>query len=109
MKIPSMTPDRAIRYAKEQEPIPEGLKPTLHKYAREKWLENYEESNVYYRELSGKPNDSQPYIFLGEDEYNMIPIESYDISKPIHECTRSEAALLYSSGVIDKLKEKHLI
>lgn len=107
MKIPSMTPDRAIRYAKEQEPIPEGLKPTLHKYAREKWLENYEESNVYYRELSGKPNNSQPYIFLGEDEYNMIPIESYDISKPIHECTRSEAALLYSSGVIDKLKEKH--
>ena len=106
MKIPSMTPDRAIMYAKEQLPIPEGLKPELQRLAREKWLANYEETNEYYRELNGKPMNGDSGIYLTAEEYNMIPVESFDISKPVHEATVSEAALLYSAGVIDHIKER---
>ena len=107
MKIPSMTPDRAIRYAKEQLPIPDGLKPELQRIAREKWMANYDEKNEYYRKIWGKPPRGDEYIYLTEEEYLMIPVESYDISKPVHECTASEAELLYTSGVIDSLKSKY--
>lgn len=106
MKIPSMTPDRAIMYAKGQLPVPEGLKPQLQQFAREKWLSEYEDTNEYYRELWGKPPVGEEYIYLDMDEYNMIPVESYDISKPVHLCNNSEAALLYSSGVIDHMKQR---
>lgn len=106
MKIPSMTPDRAIMYAKEQLPIPEGLKPELQRLAREKWLANYEETNEYYRKINGKPRMGDPGVWLTNEEYNMIPVESFDISKPVHEATTSEAALLYSLGVIDHIKNR---
>lgn len=106
MKIPSMTPDRAIRYARKQLPIPEGIKPQVQQIAREQWLEKYEETNEYYRKIAGLPPLGESYIYLNEDEYLMIPVESYDISKPVHLCTVSEASLLYSSGVIDHLKER---
>ena len=106
MKIPSMTPDRAIMYAKGQLPVPEGLKPQLQQFAREKWLSEYEDTNEYYRELWGRPPIGEEYIYLDMDEYNMIPVESYDISKPVHLCNNSEAALLYSSGVIDHMKQR---
>ena len=106
MKIPSMTPDRAIRYARKQLPVPEGIKPQVQQIAREQWLEKYEETNEYYRKIAGLPPFGESYIYLNEDEYLMIPVESYDISKPVHLCTVSEASLLYSSGVIDHLKER---
>lgn len=106
MKIPSMTPDRAIRYARKQLPVPEGIKPQVQQIAREQWLEKYEETNEYYRKIAGLPPLGESYIYLNEDEYLMIPVESYDISKPVHLCTVSEASLLYSSGVIDHIKER---
>ena len=106
MKIPSMTPDRAIRYARKQLPVPEGIKPQVQQIAREQWLEKYEETNEYYRKIAGLPPLGESYIYLNEDEYLMIPVESYDISKPVHLCTVSEASLLYSSGVVDHLKER---
>lgn len=106
MKIPSMTRERAILYAQEKLPIPEGLKPELQRLARKKWVDNFQESNEYYRELWGKPPIGDEYIYMTKEEYEMIPVESYDISKPIHECTPSEAALMYSTGVIDHMKER---
>ena len=107
MQIPSMDPSRALRYARGQEPIPEGLKPELQRLAREKWLSEYEEQNEYYRRLAGLPPLGFNYIYLSDEEYQMIPVESYDISKPVHKCTVAEADLLYNSGVIDALKEKY--
>ena len=106
MKIPSMTPDRAIRYVRKQLPIPEGLKPQLQQIAREDWLSKYEDTNEYYREIWGRPPLGEEYIYLTAEEYEMIPVESYDISKPVHLCNVSEASLLYSSGVIDHIKER---
>ena len=106
MKIPSMTPDRAIRYTRKQLPIPEGIKKDIQKIAREEWLSAYEDTNEYYREIAGLPPLGEEYIYLTAEEYEMIPVESYDISKPIHKCTVSEASLLYTSGVIDHIKER---
>ena len=107
MKIPSMDEKRAQMYVDGYLPIPEGLQPELQKLAREKWLANYNEKNEYCRLLWGKPPLGEEYIYLNEEEYNMIPVESYDISKPVHMCTNSEAKLLYNSGVIEHLKERY--
>lgn len=107
MKIPSMDEKRAKMYADGYLAIPEGMKPELQRLAREKWLANYNEKNEYCRLLWGKPPLGAEYIYLNEEEYNMIPVETYDISKPVHMCTNSEAKLLYSSGVIDHMKERH--
>lgn len=107
MRIPSMTPDRAIAYVNGRLPVPEGLKPTLFKAARDIWLLTYEDTNEYYRMLWGKPPVGEEYIYMDTDDYRLIPPESFDITKPIHECNNSEAALLYSTGVIDRLKERY--
>lgn len=107
MKIPHMNPKLAMQYATGQVAIPDALKSELMKIAREKWLSNYVETNEYYRKLAGLPPIGEEPIYLTEDDYLKIPIESYDISKPIHECTVSEAALLESAGIIDDLKERY--
>lgn len=107
MKIPHMTPKRAMAYATGQLEIPEGIKPELMRLARQKWINNYEETNEYYRKLAGLPPIGKEGIYLTEEDYLKIPIESYDITKPVHECTVSEAALLESSGVLDDLKERY--
>ena len=104
MKIPSMTPDRAIRYVRKQLPIPEGLKPQLQQIAREDWLSKYEDTNEYYREIWGRPPLGEEYIYLTAEEYEMIPVESYDISKPVHLCNVSEASLLYSFIILSTSK-----
>ena len=75
-------------------------KKDIQKIAREEWLSTYEDTNEYYREIAGLPPLGDEYIYLTAEEYEMIPVESYDISKPIHRCTVSEASLLYTSGVI---------
>lgn len=106
MKVPNMDEKRAQMYAGGYLEIPEGMKEQLHKIAREKWLENYNEKNEYCRLLWGKPPLGEEYIYLTQDEYEMIPVESYDISKPVHMTTDSEAKLLYTSGVIDHIKER---
>ena len=106
MKIPSMDEKRAQLYSQGYLEIPEGLKTELQRLAREKWLSNYKEKNEYCRLLWGLPPLGEEYIYLDDDEYNMIPVESYNISKPVHECSNSEANLLYSSGVIDHIKER---
>lgn len=106
MKIPSMDEKRAQMYVNGYLEIPEGMKPELQRLAREKWLANYNEKNEYCRLLWGKPPLGEEYIYLTEEEYEMIPVESYDISKPVHMCNNSEAKLLYTSGVIDHIKER---
>ena len=106
MQIPSVTADRAILYARKNLPVPDGLKPRLHEIAREKWLATYEDSNEYYRLLWGKPPIGEDYIYLTPEELEMIPVESYDPSKPVHMCTNSEAELFYSTGVIDSMKQR---
>lgn len=106
MQLPSMTADRAIMYARKKLPIPEGIKPALQAIARERWLATYEDSNEYYRLLWGKPPIGDEFIYLTPEEYEMIPIESYDLSKPVHMCTNSEAEMFYSAGVIDSMKQR---
>lgn len=107
MKIPYMTPKRAMAYVTGQLEVPESIKPDLLKLAREKWLANYEETNEYFRRLAGLPPIGEEGIYITEEDYLKIPIESYDITKPVHECTVSEAALLESAGVLDDLRERY--
>lgn len=106
MKVPNMDEKRAQMYAGGYLEIPEGMKEQLHRIAREKWIANYNEKNEYCRLLWGKPPLGEEYIYLTQEEYEMIPVESYDISKPVHMTTDSEAKLLYTSGVIDHIKER---
>lgn len=65
-------------------------------------LENYVETNDYYRMLMGLPamNDNTP-IFINED------ISGVDRTKPVHEMTNDEIAILESMGYIDRLIKQY--
>ena len=107
MRLPGMTSSRALLLARGQLPVPEGQKSLLQKIAREDWIANYEEKNNYYRSLAGLPDVDDDYIYLTDDDMLLLPVESFDINKPVHECDEGEAELLYNNGVIDRLKERY--
>lgn len=107
MKLPYITSENALRYASNQIPIPDSMKPTLIKLAKEKWLSEYEESNNYYRMLNGKPNYGEPDILLSKDEIDLIPYKYFNIDKYICEYDNNEIDILYSCGVIDLLLSKY--
>lgn len=107
MKLPGMTSSRALLLARGQLPVPEGQKLLLQKIAREDWIANYEEKNNYYRSLAGLPDIGDDFIYLTDDDMLLLPVESFDINTPVHECNEGEAELLYNNGVIDRLKERY--
>lgn len=107
MKVPSMTPALAVSYANGIIPVPDGIKPLLMKFASEKWLNKYEDSNNYYRTLWGRPKYGEDGIYLTSDQMEKLPAESYDNSHMVHESTQNEAHLLYTYGIIDELKETY--
>lgn len=106
-QVPSISRNQAMMWAKNNALIPDELKPTLLELAKKKFLENYEEQNNYYRMLYGLPNIGEAGIHLSPEEIDMIGIESFDVSKYVHEMDDSEATILYKKGVIDVLLEKY--
>lgn len=106
-KIPSLTRDECIKYARHNDIIPVSIRPTLLNFAVEKFINNYEEQNNYYRMLYGLPNLGDPGIHLTQDEIELLNVDEFDISKYVHEVDNNEAKILYNCGIIDKLLEKY--
>ena len=106
LKVPGLSMETALRYATNQLEIPDSIKPTLMKLAKDKWMQNYEESNNYYRMLWGRPDYGEEDIFLSEDEIKYLP-DYFDTTKRIHEYTDNEVEILYNTGVIDMLLAKY--
>lgn len=66
----------------------------------------YKDLNNYYRELSGIPNIGIEGIKIDE---SYIDLKSYpiDISKYIHEMSKSEQDIILSLGISDRLMNEH--
>ena len=106
-QIPSFTRDQVMYYAGKNDLIPEGLRPTLLELAKQKFLDNYQEKNNYYRMLNGLPDLNVEGIYLDTDDVAKLNNEFFDSSKMIHEMTDDEINLLKATGVLDDVMEKH--
>lgn len=86
-----------------RERIPEDRRKAVVDALRQEYIENYVELNQYYRALNGLPP-------IGQEDYvtTWIPPEDVeiDLSKPIHEMSRSEASILDRHGVLDDMMKE---
>lgn len=106
-KVPYMTRDLAIEYARNNSLIPNRIKPIIMKTEREKFLFNYEEKNNYYRRLSGLPDIGDKPIYLTDKQIRTLNLKTFDVGKPIHEMDNNEINILDTYGIIDELIEAH--
>lgn len=83
--------------------IPLDRRDKILKYMSSYFINNYEEINPYYRSLHGlPPKGREDYV---EDWIPPIDI-AIDLSKPVHEMSNAEIAILESYGVIyDMIQE----
>ena len=104
-KIPTLSRRDCLIYARDNNLIPDGIKPQLTEIAKDDFVENYEELNNYYRMLNGKPDLGDPGIILQEEDIGMIGITfDYD-GTPIHKLSDHQIMILESFGVIDKYRQ----
>jgi hypothetical protein len=84
-------------------------------YCNERFLEDYEEENLYYRRLNGLPPiDTDKFdIYIDYETYGQyLDIDNartdFDFSKPIHEYSVTEITTLETIGVMDILYDKYI-
>lgn len=89
--------------------IPESDREELLSFSCNYFLNNYEETNNYYRSLIGLPN-------YGTNEYNIYIDSSYipnnydkdvDFTKPLHEQDSSVLAILEATGKLEEIISNH--
>ena len=93
------------RYLSNSDYIPDDIKPKLLKNLVEKFINNYEEKNNYYRTLYGLPEYIEKFIprrffedIESSDEEGII-----DFSKPLHEFSIKEIEALEKSGYLNQV------
>lgn len=100
-------PDNNInKYLNDPKSMPDEYKQRLLDYRSKLFMENYEETNPYYRKLSGLPNSPDEYVYLTKDQMNKIGL-SMDISKPVHAQPIAVRNAIVNTGIIDELKAKY--
>lgn len=78
--------------------IPPKYRDAVLELRRQQFLDEFVETNNYYRMLNGLPDlKDKDFVFLSE------PVEGIDISKPLHLMDKSEIVLLEIEGVLDKV------
>jgi len=92
------------QYLADKDKIPYALRESIIRLQREYILNNYEEKNDYYRNLSGLP----PYG-TKESEFIYVPENKYEVNTttPIHLLDASNIARLRSSGLLKKIIKEH--
>ena len=91
--------------------VPEEDREALTDFANQYFIEHFEEENNYYRTLLGLPpynTGEEYYIWLTEDDIPANYTGEYDLSKPLHEQNEYLITVLYSEGIIDKLREVYV-
>lgn len=88
--------------------VPFDLRETLAKDISKLFIDQYEETNNYYRALIGLPwldeyNDSTDYYVYINESYITEPslVNIFDFSLPLHEYTNYQITVLVSLGVMD--------
>ncbi len=106
-QVPSITKLKAVEFSRDNKLIPNELKPTLLTLAKEKFLNNYQEKNNYYRTLYGLPKLNDAGIVLNSEDISIINNDKFDYAKYVHQMTNDEINLLEVKGIIDRLKERY--
>lgn len=91
--------------AKNNTKIPEKYRSKLLEFKVNEYLEEYEETNNYYRTLIGLPpmeDTKKEFIYVNEDYLSGVP-ELTNVDLPVHEMSNEDLTILYSHGVIDDL------
>ena len=104
--IPGLSNRQITEYLNNILTIPSEHKATLLRYLSDKFIKEYEETNDYYRLISGMPPSDQQEIYLTEKDISSIASE-IDISKPVHKFSDNEISIIETTGILDKLKEKY--
>ena len=84
-------------------------------FCNKRFLEDYEEENLYYRRLNGLPPiDTDEFdIYIDYETYGQyLDIDNartdFDFSKPIHEYSVTEITTLETIGIMDILYDKYI-
>lgn len=94
-------------YANDNSLIPVEYREELIKLASEKFLDEYVETNDYYRCLCGLPDYGTEYLYLTE---SMVPkkYRKYmDYSLPIHEYSDHKIGMLERCGALANIQSQH--
>ena len=95
--------------AKDNTKIPQKYRDDLTKARMKDYMENYVETNDYYRIYMGLPpteDTRKDFVYLTEDNLAGIPeLENPDY--PVHLMNNQDLTILYSHGVIDDLIEEY--
>ena len=97
----------AIIYAKNNSKIPAEYRSKLLKFKQDDFLASYEESNEYYRMLSGLPAIGKFGIRLSREQYDRIGMPTINFYKYIHELSDDEINIIDSFGVLDEIKNTY--
>lgn len=106
-QVPYLTQKQKLQMAKNNKLIPESAKELLHKLAKERFLNEYEETNNYYRRLNGLPDIGVEGIHLTKEQCYMIEVDNFDFGKYIHEMSSEEINILNIFGILDQIKEQY--
>lgn len=104
-----LPPAIIIDCAKDNTKIPDKYKKDLTVARSKKYIEEYIETNNYYRTYMGLPpiNDTKKdFVYLTKDHLSGIPnLENPE--RPVHLMNNQDLTILYSHGVIDDLIEEY--
>lgn len=104
--LPNLSTMQVREYFNNVYAMPKEYQSILLTYLSNKFIEEYDEPNDYYRLVSGKPPSDQPEIYLTRKD--IIDISSdIDITKPIHKFSDNDISIIKTAGVLDKLKERY--
>nr|DAE82477.1 MAG TPA: hypothetical protein [Caudoviricetes sp.] len=93
-------------YLKHKSAIPDIYRPILIKKARKEVIDNYVETNNYYRMICGLPDFGDRGIAFAPYSYLLPPGE--DVIVPyIHEMGPDGAKMLEMYGIMDKIRADH--
>ena len=93
--------------ANDNSKIPQTYRSQLLKARIQNYIDNYEETNNYYRALMGLPNlNDTDFVYLTEDDLLSIPALE-DPKSPVHLMNNQDLTILYSHGIIDELIERY--
>lgn len=95
--------------AKNNSKIPAKYRDQLLKLRMKKYIDDYVETNNYYRNYMGLPpmeDTEKDFIYLTDELLADIPtLDNPEL--PVHMMNNQDLTILYSHGVIDKLIEQH--
>ena len=94
------------KYINDYSLIPQNLRDILLSNRCDKFMDEYEERNEYYRKVCGLPPYGTPGVYLNDEEKRIIG-STFNTNKPLHEMTKWEINVLKDNGLYDNILERN--